>query len=45
MLLGFDGNKIDYVHREDPKELVERVRSLLAPVSAFDTHHINKINS
>lgn len=45
ILMEVDENKIDYVHWDDPNELVERLRLLLASVSAGHTNHINEINS
>lgn len=38
-------NEIDYVHWDDPNELVDRLRLLLASQSAGHTGHINEINS
>lgn len=45
ILMEVDGNKIDYVHWDDPNELVDRLRLLLASVSAGHTNHINEVNS
>lgn len=38
-------NKIDYIHWDDPNELVSRLRLLLSSVSAGHTGHRNEINS
>ena len=38
-------NKIDYVHWDDPNELVDRLRLLLASQQAGHTGHINEIAS
>lgn len=38
-------NPIDYVHWDDPNELVERLRLLIASEEAGHTGHTNEINS
>lgn len=40
-----NNNKISYVHWDDPNELVDRLRLLLASTSAGHTGHNNEINS
>lgn len=45
MLMESTENKIDYVHWDDPNELVDRLRLLLASQEAGHTGHLNEINS
>lgn len=45
ILMEVDDNKIDYLHWDNPNELIDRLRLLLASVSAGHTNHINEINS
>lgn len=47
MFMEVDTNdtKIDYIHWDDPNELVDRLRLLLASQSAGHTGHKNEINS
>lgn len=45
MQMELTDNKVDYVHWDDPNELVDRLRLLLSSQSAGNTSHINEINS
>lgn len=45
ILMEADNNKIDYIHWDDPNELVDRLRLLIASASAGHTGHTNEINS
>lgn len=38
-------NKMDYIHWDNPNELVERLRLLLSSTTAGHTGHMNEINS
>jgi hypothetical protein len=45
MLMEVTDNTIDYVHWDDPNELVDRLRLLLGSQEAGHTGHTNEINS
>lgn len=45
ILMEVNNNKIDYVHWDDPNELVNRLRLLVSSASASYTGHTNEINS
>uniref|UniRef100_A0A6P7H1N5 Uncharacterized protein LOC114349294 n=1 Tax=Diabrotica virgifera virgifera TaxID=50390 RepID=A0A6P7H1N5_DIAVI len=45
LLMEVNNNKIDYVHWDDPNELVARLRLLLSSQLAGHTGHTNEINS
>lgn len=45
ILIQIDNNKIKYIHRDDPDEIVDRLRLLLPSVPSGHTGHTNEINS
>jgi hypothetical protein len=45
LIMDVTDKTIDYVHWDDPNELVDRLRLLLASQAAGHTGHINEINS
>lgn len=45
MLMEYNDNPINYVYWDDPNELVERLRLLVASKEAGHKGHINEINS
>lgn len=45
LFMEMNNNKIDYVHWNDPNELVDRLRLLVASQQAGHTGHVNEINS
>lgn len=45
LLMRYNENPIDYIHWNDPNELVERLRLLIASQYAGNNNHTNEINS